>query len=304
MIDFLRYIKIYSLVSISLIVLAVSSLVLWGLNPSVDFTGGTLLEIRPAQNQVSAEQISQNFPVSDNLTLTSVQFSNQSNSFILRLNTIDESTKNILIDELDKKLNVKFETLKFDSVGPTLGRELLVKTLFAVLIAASFIMGYVAYQFKNRYYGISAIISMIHDSVILLGSFAILGYFLNIEVDTLFVTALLTTLSFSVHDTIVVFDRIREKLNKNKGISLYNAINQAISETLPRSLNNSLTIIFMLIVLVILGGITIKWFAVALLIGTIAGTYSSPFIATVLLYRLSQVNFNRIKNNLRLFKSK
>ncbi|MDQ5981441.1 MAG: preprotein translocase subunit SecF [Patescibacteria group bacterium] len=148
-------------------------------------------------------------------------------------------------------------------------------------------MAYVAYQFKDKKYGIAAILAVVHDTIILLGSFAIFGKFLGVEVDTLFVTAVLTTLSFSVHDTIVVFDRIRENLRKNTGHSLESIIDTSILTTLPRSLNNSLTIIFMLTCLFLFGGITIKWFVVALLIGTILGTYSSPFVASPLLYLLS-----------------
>ncbi len=300
MINFLRYIKIYFLLSGSFILIAIFSLVYWGLNPSVDFTGGSLLEIKAISNpqNINSEKITANFPTNEMMSLSSVQYSSESNSYVLKLNTIDENAKNQLISDLNARLDVVIEVLRFDTVGPTLGRELLIKTFFAILVAATFIMGYVAYQFKDKLYGISAIVAMVHDSLILLGSFALFGKFLNVEIDTLFVTALLTTLSFSVHDTIVVFDRIREKVTKTKNINLYDAINQAISETMPRSLNNSLTIVFMLAVLVLLGGITIRWFAVALLIGTIAGTYSSPFVATTLLYQLNKVDFKKLKKKL------
>ena len=123
---------------------------------------------------------------------------------------------------------------------------------------------------------------MLHDTLMLIGGFSILGHFFGAEIDFLFVTAALTILSFSVHDTIVVFDRIREK-QKKEGGELINVVNSAITETMNRSLNNSFTIIFMLLSLVLLGGDTIRWFAIALLIGTISGTYSSPFVAVPLL---------------------
>jgi len=123
---------------------------------------------------------------------------------------------------------------------------------------------------------------MFHDSFILIGSYSILGHFFGAEVDFLFVTALLTTLSFSVHDTIVVFDRIRE-IGKGDREATPDVANRALTETMVRSLNNSFTIIFMLMALLLLGGTTIKWFAVALLVGTILGTYSSPFVAVPLL---------------------
>ena len=168
-------------------------------------------------------------------------------------------------------------------MGPSLGKELLAKTLTGVIIAASLIMIYVWIQFSELKYGVSAILAMFHDSLILLGIFSLLGYFYGIEVDMLFVTALLTTLSFSVHDTIVVYDRIRELRGKYPRYSLVSLVNTAVTETLSRSINNSVTIIIMLAALAALGGDTIRWFAVALLIGAITGTYSSTFTAAPLL---------------------
>jgi preprotein translocase subunit SecF len=151
------------------------------------------------------------------------------------------------------------------------------------MIAAGLILLYVAYRFRQLKYGICAIIAMFHDTLILLGSFSLLGHFANLEVDTLFVTAVLTTLSFSVHDTIVVYDRIRESLRRHPNASFEDIVSLSVAETLGRSLNNSLTIIFMLIALVLFGGVTTRWFVLALLIGTIAGTYSSTFTAAPLL---------------------
>ena len=130
---------------------------------------------------------------------------------------------------------------------------------------------------------------MFHDLIVLVGSFSLLGHFFGVEVDSLFVTALLTTLSFSVHDTIVVFDRIREIKKTTPGLKIREIYDIAFSETMVRSLNNSLTIIFMLLALVLLGGISVRWFALALLIGTITGTYSSPFIASPTLIFLHEI---------------
>jgi preprotein translocase subunit SecF len=181
-----------------------------------------------------------------------------------------------------KKKKKWFEELRFETVGPSIGPELVKKTVYAIVIAAGVILIWVAYQFKNFKFGVSAILAMFHDSFILIGTFSVLGRFFNAEIDFLFVTALLTTLSFSVHDTIVVFDRIREIGGKNIE-NLEEVGNQALTETMVRSLNNSFTIAFMLVALVLLGGSTIRWFAVALLVGTILGTYSSPFVAVPLL---------------------
>ena len=131
-------------------------------------------------------------------------------------------------------------------------------------------------------FGVSAILAMLHDTIILLGTFALLGHFVAVEVDILFVTAMLTILSFSVHDTIVVYDRIRETSKRSSGLPMIDIANRAVTETMVRSLNNSLTIIFMLVALFLMGGVTIKWFVFALLVGTITGTYSSPFVAVPL----------------------
>ena len=154
------------------------------------------------------------------------------------------------------------------------------------------ILLWVAYQFKNLKFGLAAILAMFHDITILIGGFSLLGHFYGAPVDFLFVTALLTTLSFSVHDTIVVFDRIRE-ISGNSMDNIYAVSNKALAETMARSVNNSLTIIFMLVALVLLGGVSIKWFAAALLLGTVLGTYSSPFVAVPLLVTMSSLRFKK-----------
>ena len=186
----------------------------------------------------------------------------------------------------------KVEEIRFEKVGPSIGPDLVKKTVIALILSASGILLWVAYRFKSLKFGLSAILGMFHDSFVLIGSFALLGHFFGAEVDFLFVTALLTILSFSVHDTIVNYDRIRE-IKKKYGGELYDIANEATSETMVRSLNNSFTIIFMLLALILLGGETIKWFAVALLIGTVFGTYSSPFVSVAIL-----VTWDRLEKRL------
>ena len=171
---------------------------------------------------------------------------------------------------------------------PQSDRILVKKTFYAMIISAVLILLWVAIQFKSFKFGVSAVLAMFHDSLVLIGSFALLGHFFGAEVDFLFVTAALTILSFSVHDTIVVYDRIRES-QKKVGGRLYDLANKAVTETMVRSLNNSFTIIFMLVALLLLGGETIKWFAAALLIGTISGTYSSPFVAVPILVTWDEI---------------
>jgi len=277
MVDFIKYKKMYFLISAFFLVPGIVSLFVWGLKPAIDFTGGTLLELKLEEN----DQFSIFSVQTDNDKVISVQESGEG-TYLFRMEPIGEEEKNEIKNQLAEKFGEP-EEIRFETVGPTLGRELLDKTLVSVVLAAGFILAYVAYQFKDKMYGICAILAMFHDTLILLGSFSLLGHFLGVEADVLFVTAVLTTLSFSVHDTVVVYNGIRDAARAHPKASFESVVNHAIGETLVRSLNNSLTIIFMLLAVVLLGGPTIRWFAVALLIGTVAGTYSSTFTAAPLL---------------------
>ncbi len=285
MIYFLRYKKIYFLISSIFLTLSVGSLAFWGLRPSIDFTGGSVLELSLQENY-KLQILNFKSELGDlGEKLISVQSVGEENT-LLRLKPIGEKEKNEILSSLQEVLP-SIEVVRFETVGPTLGRELLTKTLIAVVLALGFVVAYAAWQFKDLMYGICAALAMLHDTVILLGFFAVLGYFLGVEVDTLFVTAVLTTLSLSVHDTVVVFNSVRQEAKSyGKAISTSqydNVVNKAINATIVRALNDSFTIIFMLLSLVLLGGETIRWFAVALLVGTILGTYSSTFIAAPLL---------------------
>ena len=173
--------------------------------------------------------------------------------------------------------------LRSEMVGPVLGRELLVKASVASGMAIFGIFFYVAWAFKNIKFGASAIIALIHDLLVMLGTFSLFGLWWGAQADTLFVTAFLTTMSFSIHDTIVVFDRIREYGRRDDRTPFDQIADRALGETMSRSLVNSFTIVFMLLALLLMGGVTIRWFVAALMVGTISGTYSSPFVATPIL---------------------
>ena len=214
--------------------------------------------------------------------LESVQSSSE-NQVLLKGETIDVDKKNQVLTEVEKLAGTP-QVLRFEAIGPSLSKELLQKTYVAVAVVVVVITLFISRQFKEWKFGICAVLAMLHDTLVLLGSFSLLGYFYGVEVDVLFVTAVLTTLSFSVHDTIVVYHRIRELQLKNRSSSMEELLNLAVMGTITRSLNNSLTIILMLTALVLLGGESIKWFAVALLIGALTGTYSSTCTAVPLLY--------------------
>jgi len=280
MIKWMRFKYLYFLISAVVIIPGIFSLVRFGLKPSIDFTGGTLAEYKFEQ-EVNKETVKEVLEKND-YQVNSIQSSGE-NTYLLRLPPIENNQDLKIKEVLQNELGEAPLELRFETVGPTLGKELLIKTIVAIILAAGFIMSYVAWRFKDAKFGVCAILAMFHDSLVLIGSFSLLGHFLNVEVDTLFVTAVLTVLSFSVHDTIVVYDRIRESQKLYPKADFEDLANKAVTETMSRSLNNSLTIIFMLLALFLLGGTTIKWFVLALLIGTISGTYSSPFNAVPLL---------------------
>lgn len=281
MIRFSKHVWLYALISAVFLVPGIISLFLWGLRPSIDFTGGTLLEITPSE-RVTARRLQD---ISATFGLETIDIREDPGSIVLRT----KSSQNLgaFEQEVRSVASDQSTILRLESVGPVLGRELLTKAAVAAGIAIIGILLFIAYSFRNLTYGVAAVVALTHDVLVVFGSFSILGYFFGVEVDTLFVTAFLTTMSFSVHDTIVVFDRIREYGKKGAHITFSERADSALTETMGRSLTNSFTIVFMLLALVLLGGETIRWFAVALLIGTISGTYSSPFVATPVLLFLS-----------------
>lgn len=253
----MKYRWLYLLISTVVIGSGVFAVVKWGLKLGIEFTGGVVAQYR--------------FPDGTNKTFNYPPLN-------------ETAVQKIRQDFKDQKA----EEIRLESVGPSIGPDLIRKTVVALLVSAVGIFLWVAIQFKSFKFGISAILGMFHDSAVLIGSYSLLGHFFGAEVDFLFVTALLTILSFSVHDTIVNYDRIRE-FQKKLGGDLKDLANKSTSDTMVRSLNNSFTIIFMLVALILLGGETIKWFAVALLIGTVSGTYSSPFVSVAILVTWDEI---------------
>jgi preprotein translocase subunit SecF len=276
----MKYRPLFFLISLFFLVPSIISLTLYGLKPSIDFTGGSMLEIRVSE-EVSLERDQVREAVGDLYDVQNVQQVGPG-QYSIDGNFVTNEVKENVLGKLREQFG-EVEEVRFDTVGATVSAELIRKTAAAVLLVAGLIAVYVWHQFDELKYGVCAILAMVHDSVILLGVFSILGHFLGVEVDILFVTALLTTLSFSIHDTIVVFDRIRELYRKNRRVPYEALVNTAVIETLSRSINNSVTIIIMLLALVLLGGETIRWFALALLVGAVTGTYSSTFTAAPLL---------------------
>lgn len=284
MINFLKYKLIYFLISTLVIGVGLFSIIKWGYRYSIDFVGGSNLEYR-FNKTVTKKSI--NKVLQDN-KIQSVYLEIKDKNLSLRTKPLEQTQENSLKTALEKNLKVKVTVLRSETVGPTLGRETMIKTVVASILAIFGILIYMSFAFKGFNYAMAAILAMIHDLLVVVGCYSLLSNFFSAEVDTMFVTAVLTTMSFSVHDTIVIFDKIREYFQTEGKEDIEYFANKALTETMVRSLNNSMTIVFMLLSLTLLGGSTIRFFIITLLIGTITGTYSSPFVATPILVWLEK----------------
>jgi len=265
-------------ISSLLILASIFSIIFWGFRLSVDFSGGSSWQVS-LPSRPSPETLKTIFS-KNNLELLTI--STNQDKYILKFGHISAEQKEALSIEL-KNLDSNFSELQFETLGATLGKELLKKTIWAIILSSLSLLLFIGSRFKDISFGASAVIAMLHDALILLGSFSILGHFFGAEIDALFVTAILTTLSSSVHDTVVTCDRIRELKSLSFHLDWVELANKAVSEVIVRSINNSMTIILMLLALVILGGASTRWFAIALLIGVVSGTYSSVGVAIPLM---------------------
>lgn len=274
-IDWLKFNRLYFVISTTLLAAGLYALLAWGIPVSIDFTGGAVIEYKVNDTAKIDELVGK--LKDQGIDVSQTQSAGGGQTFV-KTGSLSSDQEQITL-KVGQDMGI--ERTQIENVGPTVGPELVKKTGYAMAIAAIGILLWVATQFRKLTFGFAAIIATLHDTMMLLGMFCILGHFAGAEVDFLFVTAMLTTLSFSVHDTIVVFDRIRE-IRKKHGGELAHVANRALTETMRRSIINSVTIIIALLSLVILGGDTLRWFAVALLIGAISGTYSSPFVAVPL----------------------
>jgi len=270
------------LLSLIVIIPGLVSLAVHGLRLSIDFTGGTLWEIqlsRPVQPGDVRQVLAQN-GIDDAIVQTA-----DNNVVLIRMRELKEGSPEK--EKLTQALRASFgdiTELRLESVGPTLGTAIRNRAITAVALTTVGILLYIAWAFRNTnnpfLYGIAAISAMLHDVAVVLGVFSILGWLRGVEVDALFVTALLTVIGFSVHDTIVVFDRIRENLARRAAPTFEQIVNYSLVQTLVRSINTSLTVVLTLLALYLLGGETIRTFVLALLIGIVSGTYSSIFNAS------------------------
>lgn len=297
--DIIKTRNIWLGISLTGVILSVIALGMWGLNFGIEFTGGSLMEISFSDKSPVVSEIQAEVLKVEGVKEVNVQSLGEHN-FILKLSNINNDTRQNILNALETKYYPKetygelsfepIEEKRFNSIGSVVGNELQSKALKAIVFAIVGIAIYIAWAFRkvsrivsSWKYGICAVIALFHDITLVMGVFAVLGHFYGVEVGVTFVAALLTILGYSVNDTIIVFDKIRENLLRFPKESFEATVNQSILESITRSVNTSLTTLFALLALLVFGGESIRYFSLALTLGIIFGTYSSIFIASSLL---------------------
>ncbi|MCL4386881.1 MAG: protein translocase subunit SecF [Patescibacteria group bacterium] len=280
--NIIKYRKLWYLLSLIFIIPGTITLILWGLKLSIDFTGGTLIEIEGTKDKQAVEKVAKDAKIEE------FSFRETDKGLILRGKLIDEAIHKNFKAGLDKIKGAK--EIRVETVGPAVSKDITRNAFISIGIASLIIIVYIAYSFRavpkpasSWEFGIAAVIALLHDVLVVTGIFAILGHFKGVEVDSLFITAMLTVIGFSVHDTIVIFDRIRENLIAHKGEDFEEMVNLSVFEMLPRTLSTSYLAWVILVVLYLFGGESIKYFILALIIGIFSGTYSSILNASPLL---------------------
>jgi preprotein translocase subunit SecF len=316
MFDFVKRRDFYYLLSLLVLVPGIISLAIPpSLKPGIEFTGGTTFTVRFAQN---VPQDALRSALSDMGHPEAVVQRTGENTYLVRTrelkgaalapevgpappserDTIEQGLQQRFGDFLDNNGNVSNRFIDFASVSGTVSEEIGRNAGFAVIAASVAILLYISWAFravpKPPLWGAAAVIALLHDALVVLGIFSIFGKVFNMEINTMFLTGLLTVMGFSVHDTIVVFDRIRENLRRGEGKDFSDCVNVSLNQTLARSVNTSFTVVLVLVAMLLMGGVTIRDFLLVLLIGIISGTYSSIFIASQLLVTWEERDIQRL----------
>jgi preprotein translocase subunit SecF len=291
--NIIKFRYIYFGISLLVIVPGIIALILWSLPLGIDFTGGSLLEVQFASGQPPT--ITDVAALYNELSTTQMDISNPvvqpvgSDSLSIRSKEMNDTLKSQIVAVLKDRFGGGQDIIimNFTQVSAVIGQEIAIRATGAVALAALAILLYITYAFRGVQhafrYGTAAIIAMLHDVLVVVGMEAIIGHFLGWQADSLFLTALLTVIGFSVHDTIVVFDRIRENTNIYRRVGYETIVNHSIVQTLDRSINTQLTVMITLLALALFGGASIRHFVIILLIGVFSGTYSSIFNASPIL---------------------
>lgn len=287
--DFIKYRKIFYWFSIVLTVVTIILVVSFGVKWGIDFTGGTVLSISYEGALPTSQQINEQILA---LGLKEAVIQQQGeNTIVLKMQDISEENHQQIISKLKEMGTIVEGSESFESIGPVIGNELRRKIKTVTVLALLSILTYIAiafrkisYPVKSYIYGLAGIVALIHDAMVPIGVWAVLGRYYGYEITIPIITALLTIFGYSIHDTVVVFDRIRENLSKEKGVSFKDILNKSLNQTFTRSVNTSLTVLMVLFALFIFGGASLKPFALCLIIGIGLGTYSSIFLASPLVY--------------------
>jgi preprotein translocase subunit SecF len=293
-----KYRKIFYTISGVLVLGSIIAMFVFGFNLGIDFKGGSILEVDYPAGRPRVEVVNESLaPLSLNQSVRPTG----DKGYLIRMKSLSEPERVSVINALTHNGTIKIEEKRFDSIGPLLGSEAAKKSLVSIALVIIAIVLFIAFAFRHVSkpisswkYGMIAIIALVHDVIIPTGVFVVLGHYFGYEIDTLFVTALLVILGFSVHDTIVVFDRVRENLKIGKKQSFETTVGESISQTFTRSINTSLTVILCLVVLYVAGAEATRQFTLALLIGIVAGTYSSIFLGSPLLVTLEKLQTAKV----------
>ncbi|MEI7690424.1 MAG: protein translocase subunit SecF [bacterium] len=280
--NIIKHRKWWYLLSLLIVLPGVVSLVIFGLKLSIDFTGGTIIEIDGTKDKTQIEKLARDAKF-ENLTIS------QNDKYILiRSKVVSEEKHKKFKVELNKIKGAK--EIRIETVGPSISKEITTRAFTSVLLASVIIVIYLAYVFRkvpkpasSLRFGVTAVLGILHDALALLGIFSILGFLFNVEIDPLFITAVLTVIGFSVHDTVVIYDRVRENLIKGTSETFEGVVNRSIVEMLDRDISTSFLAFIIVFILYLFGGDSIRYFVLTMVIGILLGTYSSIFNSASLL---------------------
>lgn len=299
MFQFIKYRKIFYFITIVLVIVSLAGIFKFGLRWGIDFTGGSLLELEYQEERPTINLMGEKL---DELGLEKavVQPVNE-RGVIIKSKYISDKSYSEIKEKLEELGPVSEGSLQFETIGPVIGSELEKKTRIVVILALLAIVFYIAFAFRKISkpissfgYGLVSLVALSHDVIIPLGIFSFLGEFYGVQITIPVVTALLTVLGYSINNSVVVFDRARENLLRSREYNYEEIINDSLNQTFTRSINTSLTTLFVLLAIFFLGGETLKYFALALILGITLGTYSSIFLVTPLL--VSYLGWREKKN--------
>jgi preprotein translocase subunit SecF len=291
-IPFIKYYKIWLFIAACTVVASIACIVIFGLKPGIDFTNGTLLQISFSKDRPDNELVRKVFEEKLAIKEPAIQRIAE-RDIMIRSGVLTPDQQRQIVEELKNRFGSnenEVREVQSETVGPVISQQLRTRAIWAIVLISLGIVAYLAYAFRkvsrpvaSWKYGLMAVVAMLHDILLVLGVFALLGHFKGVEIDIPFVVALLTVLGFSVNDTIVVYDRIRENLTRHSADNFSEVVNNGLNETLARSINTTLTVLIPLFILYFIGGTTLHNFTLALLIGMASGAYSSIFVASPLL---------------------